>query len=101
MLRLYGFLSVTAIVAVSCVFALDYYCDLTCPTSPSEGSGHVFPLFDKHHSRYVYVTAFEKDCIPILICVGVGCVFAGVFVSKKISADERLRQLSEETNRDS
>jgi hypothetical protein len=80
MRRLYTFFFVTAILAISSVFALDYYYDLNCPTARDGQSGHVFPLFDKYHDRYVYVTALEKSSVPILLFIAVGCVFMGVLV---------------------
>jgi hypothetical protein len=90
MQRFYKPLFVTALLAVGSVFALDYYYDLTCPTARDELSGHVFPLFDKYHDRYVYLTAVEKDSIPILLCIGVGCIFVNILVwNAKSSPEDR------------
>jgi hypothetical protein len=79
----YRLLFAVAILAILGVFGLDYYYDRTCPLVANEESGHIYPLFDKYHSRYVYVTKTEKTILPILICIGAGSLFCGVLVDLK------------------
>jgi len=74
-------LFIIGLLAGSAVFVLDYY-DVSRPTVPDERSGHVFPMFDKCHNRYAYVTALERRSLPVLLCIGVGCIFACVLASK-------------------
>jgi hypothetical protein len=84
MRRLYHLLFAIALLAIVSVFTLDYLYDAICPTITDHQSGHVYPHFDKHHDRYVYLTLLEKDSLPLLLSIGVGSVFAGVFVSRKM-----------------
>jgi hypothetical protein len=72
-----------AILAVLGVFGLDYYYGNSSPLVANEESGHIYPLFDKYHSRYVYVTKAEKTILPVLTCIGAGSVFCAVLVDLK------------------
>jgi hypothetical protein len=79
----YRLLFTLAVIAVLGVFFLDYYYDNSSPLVANEGSGHIYPLFDKYHSRYVYLTKTQERIPPILVCVGAGSVLIGVIVDRK------------------
>jgi hypothetical protein len=70
----------SAVINFLCLGALTCYYGMTCPTVSSIESGHIYPFFDKIYDRYVYVTKSEQEALPILLCVGVGCVFASVLI---------------------
>jgi hypothetical protein len=61
MQRLYRFLFVTAMLAISSVFALDYYCDLTCPAAPDEQSGRVLQVIINFISSLLSCVGNTKD----------------------------------------
>ena len=70
----------SAVVSFLCLGALTCYYGMTCPTVSSVESGHIYPFFDKIYGRYVYVTKAKQEALTILLCVGVGCVFASVLI---------------------
>lgn len=79
----------TAILSFIFLGALICYYGLTCPAIAQVESGHICPFFDKIFGRYVYVTRAEQEVWPILVYVGVGCVFACVLIDLDLKRQTR------------
>lgn len=68
------------ILAFLCLGFLTYHYGTTCPIVPNADSGHIYQFYDKVYGRYVYLTEIEQNSLFFLLCLGVGCVFAGVVI---------------------
>jgi len=68
------------VISFVCDLFLTVLCWMTCPTAASVESGHIYPLFDKIHSHFVYPTEIEHYVSRTLTCLGVACLFAGILI---------------------
>jgi len=81
--------SIQSFVLLGC---LTFYFYERSPTAADTTSGHVYPLYDKLHSRYVYLTELENNSMSVLLCMGVGCVFCGIFVDFSLKRSVTLSE---------
>jgi len=79
--------SILSFVLLGCLISYFYE---RSPTAPDILSGHVYPLYDKLHSNYVYLTQLQNILWSVLLCVGVGCVFCCIFIDFKLKRSAPL-----------
>ncbi|MGB7603646.1 MAG: hypothetical protein WBM24_25335 [Candidatus Sulfotelmatobacter sp.] len=84
------------ILSFAVLGCLSFYFGEKAPTAANTTSGEVYPFYDKFHSNYVYLTEIESKSLPVLLCVGVICIFSSIFIDLRL---KRLLTSSEEERR--
>ena len=60
-LTLYKILMRTMLLSFILFLCTVFHHDSVSPTAPDEVSGHIYPRYDKIHSRYVYIDKAAKN----------------------------------------